>query len=148
LERQLVVCHTGKSRLSGDLISTVMGAYRAGVPETTPALHRLRAIAGEMKSALLKGGLGSFGELLLENWVCKKSLVPSITNEHIDSLLDQARGAGAIGGKVPGAGGGGCLLFCGESDRERLVRKVIETAGSRIIDFNFDAKGLQTWVQG
>jgi D-glycero-alpha-D-manno-heptose-7-phosphate kinase len=147
LEKHLVMCYTGMSRLSGDLISTVMGAYQARVPETTQALHRLKEIAREMKSALLKGDLGSFGKLLLENWECQKALDPSITNEYIDSLFHQVIGDGAIGGKALGAGGGGCLLFYCQSDQEHLVRKAIEEAGSQIIDFNFDAKGLQTWAQ-
>jgi D-glycero-alpha-D-manno-heptose-7-phosphate kinase len=148
LEKHLVMCYTGKSRLSGDLISTVMGAYQAEVPETTRALHRLKEIAREMKSALLKGDLDSFGELLSENWTCQKALDPSITNEYIESLFDHVMAHGAIGGKALGAGGGGCLLFYCQSDQEHVVRRTLEDDGAQIIDFNFDTKGLQTWAQG
>jgi D-glycero-alpha-D-manno-heptose-7-phosphate kinase len=148
LEKHLVMCYTGKSRLSGDLISTVMGAYQAEGPETTHALYRLKEIAREMKSALLKGDLDSFGALLSENWTCQKALDPSITNEYIDYLFEQVMDDGAVGGKALGAGGGGCLLFYCQSDREHVVRKALEDAGTQIIEFNFDAKGLQTWTQG
>ena len=148
LEKHLVMCYTGKSRLSGNLISTVMGAYQAGVSQTTRALYRLKEIAREMKNALLQGDLKRFGELLLENWECQKALDISITNEYIDSLFDRVIGDGAIGGKALGAGGGGCLLFYCQSDREHVVRRELEDAGAQIIDFNFDAKGLQTWIQG
>ena len=148
LEKHLVICYTGKSRLSGDLISTVMGAYRSGVSRTIRALCRLKEIAQEMKSALLKGDLQSFGELLSENWQCQKALDSSITNEYIESLFNQVIGEDAVGGKALGAGGGGCLLFYCHSDREHVVRRKLERAGAQIIDFNFDTKGLQTWTQG
>jgi len=147
LEKHLVMCYTGKSRLSGDLISTVMSAYRSGVVGTTRALYRLREIAGEMKSALLRGDLQSFGELLSENWECQKALDSSITNEYVESLFKRVTTDDAIGGKALGAGGGGCLLFYCRSDREHVVRRKLEEAGAQIIDFNFDTKGLQTWMQ-
>jgi len=147
LEKHLVMCYTGKSRLSGDLISTVMGAYQAGASRTVQALYRLREIAREMKSALLRGDLTGFGQLLSENWECQKALDPSITNEYIDALFDRVIGHGAVGGKALGAGGGGCLLFYCQSDREHVVRRELERAGAQIIDFNFDTEGLQTWMR-
>ena len=145
LEKHLVMCYTGKSRVSGNLIDAVMGAYRRGVPETTQALHRLKGIAFDMKSALLKGDLVTFGKLLGENWECQKKLDSSITTSQIDALFELAYNAGAIGGKALGAGGGGCLLFYCAADREHLVRKALTEAGAQIIDFNFDFEGLQVW---
>lgn len=146
LEKHLVLCYTGKSRISGNIISTVMNAYQQGVPATTRALHRLKEIAREMESALLRGDLAAFGRLLSENWACQKALDPSVTNPQIDALFELALASGAIGGKALGAGGGGCLLFFCQGDREHLVRRKLAEAGTQIIDFNLDFHGLETWA--
>ncbi len=145
LEKHLVLCYTGKSRVSGNIIETVMGAYQRGEKRTTDALFRLREIAREMKSALVTGDLPRFGELLLENWENQKKLDKSTTTPQIDKLFKTAKAAGAIGGKALGAGGGGCVLFLSDNNREHEVRKALQGAGVQIIDFNFDHEGLQTW---
>lgn len=145
LEKHLILCYTGKSRLSGNIIKKVMGKYEANNPEVGKALLRLRDIAVEMKSALLLGNLRQFARLLDENWWCQKQLDPSITNDQIEKLFKIAYKAGALGGKALGAGGGGCLLFYCEDNKEHLVRRALEKAGTQIIDFNFDFEGLQVW---
>jgi D-glycero-alpha-D-manno-heptose-7-phosphate kinase len=60
-------------------------------------------------------------------------------------LHETAMAAGAIGAKVCGAGGGGCLLFLSQPDREGAVRRALANADGRIIDFSFDFRGLQVW---
>ena len=146
LEKHLVLCYTGQSRLSGNLIDNVMGNYESGEVTTTRALGRLKEIAHEIKTALLVGDTRGFGRLMAENWECQRRLDPSITNSQIDHLFEIALGAGAIGGKALGAGGGGCLLFMADHNREHGLRRALEAEGVRIIDFNFDTKGLQTWT--
>ncbi|MGI6210010.1 MAG: GHMP kinase [Anaerolineae bacterium] len=145
LEKHLVLCYTGKSRLSGNLITTVQEAYQAGRPQTVGALERMRDVAVEMKSALLKGQVGEFGRLLQENWENQKQLHPSITTSQIDALFEAAQAAGAVGGKALGAGGGGCVLFLSQPDREHDVRTALEKSGVQILDFNFEFGGLRTW---
>ena len=145
LEKHLVLCYTGKSRLSGDIIAKVMGSYRDGVSEVANALHQIKDIAQQVKNSLLNGDLGRFGELLSQNWENQKKLDPSVTKPFIDQLFRIALDNGAIGGKALGAGGGGCLLFYCQGDQEGQVCKELQTAGADIIDFNFDFKGLQTW---
>ena len=145
LEKRLVLCYTGKSRLSGNLISTVMDAYTEGRPATVAALRSLRRLARDLKTILLTGDLDPFGELLLENWANQRELDPSISNSTIDELFEVATRGGAIGGKALGAGGGGCLLFYSRSDEEHLLRRTLEARHVQIIDFNFDHRGLQTW---
>ncbi|MBD3185109.1 GHMP kinase, partial [Candidatus Poribacteria bacterium] len=76
----------------------------------------------------------------------QKQLHASVTNHHIESLFDLALKNGALGGKASGAGGGGCLIFYCNDDREHVVRKELQEAGCQVIDFNFDFDGLQTWV--
>jgi len=145
LEKHLVLCYTGKSRISGNIIERVMGAYRRGVSATVAALHRLKAIAHEMKAALMMGDVDSFAALLQQNWENQKRLDPAVTNAEIDALFDLALGSGAAGGKATGAGGGGCLLFCAQPDREHELRRALLAQGVQLLDFSFDFHGLQTW---
>lgn len=145
LEKHLILCYTGQSRLSGDIIKTVMGAYQRGETRTTAALHNLKRIAYETKNALLSGDLHTFAQLLGENWYNQKELDASVTNATIDNLFDKAMKAGALGGKACGAGGGGCILFYCDDNKEHLVRKALLEQGAQIIEFNLESEGLQTW---
>ncbi len=146
MEKHLVLCYTGKSRLSGNIISKVMSAYERSEEKTTNALLNLKRIAQEMKSALLTGDMKRFAALLDENWRNQKLLDESTTNPQIDRLFDVAYASGAIGGKALGAGGGGCLLFYCDDNREHEVRKALEENAAHIIDFNFEFRGLMTWT--
>jgi D-glycero-alpha-D-manno-heptose-7-phosphate kinase len=146
LEKHLVLCYTGKSRLSGDIHRKVVEAYRINDPKNRNALRKLKSIAQQMKDALLTGDLEEFGKLLSENWQNQKELHPSVTNSQIDGLFNIAIANGAIGGKACGAGGGGCIVFYAKPDCEHSIRRKLEQAGVDIIDFNFDFHGLQTWM--
>lgn len=146
LEKNLVLCYTGKSRLSGDIHRKVVDAYLGEEPSTRAAIRNLKQITLQMKDALLNNNLNAFGELLNKNWQNQKTLHPSVTNAQIDGLFELVIGNGAIGGKACGAGGGGCLLFYSEPNKEHIVRKKLQEAGTQVIDFNFDFSGLQLWT--
>lgn len=143
LENRLVLCYTGKPRLSGNIHENVWGAFRRGIPETVNALYYLRNCAIRMKTVLSEGHIEEFGELLSQNWKHQKALDPSVTNEQIDLLFEEASAAGAVGGKACGAGGGGCLLFCAQAGRQSAVSDALARAGARVIPFHFDFTGLQ-----
>jgi D-glycero-alpha-D-manno-heptose-7-phosphate kinase len=145
LEKNLLIIYTGKSRLSGDIHGKVTGAWKAGEARTVEAIRQLKRIAVEMKEALLGGDLDSFGKLMDENWNQQKRLHPSVTNPQIDRLFEIAYKEGALGGKACGAGGGGCIMFYCRPDCEHKVQKALEAEGVRVIDFNFDGLGVQTW---
>jgi len=145
LEDRLVLCYTGKPRLSGNIHENVWGAYRRGAPETVNALYNLRDIATSMRDVLLAGRLDEFAELMNRNWECQKKLDASITNDQIEELFEEAFKHGAMSGKACGAGGGGCLLFLTKLNRRKNVEKVVEQLGppGRIIPFRFEFRGLQ-----
>lgn len=145
LEKGLVLCYTGKSRLSSNIHQNVVDAYLTKNKDTHDALNNLKRIAWETKVALLKGELNSFAELLSENWENQKRLHSSVTNSQIDSLFELGLDNGAIGGKACGAGGGGCILFYCYPDKEHIVRKKLEEANVKVIDFNFSHTGLEVW---
>ncbi|HGE72017.1 TPA: GHMP kinase [Candidatus Poribacteria bacterium] len=145
LEKNLVLCYTGKSRLSGNIHQNVVDAFLSGDPETISALKNLKQITRDMKNVLLKGDLSEFARLMSENWENQKRLHSSVTNAQIDELFDIANRNGALGGKACGAGGGGCLIFYCESNKEHLVRKKLEEYGLKVIDFDFTTEGISIW---
>ncbi len=143
LEARLVLCYTGKPRLSGNIHENVWGAFRRGAPAMVNALYTLRECAIQMREALLQGDASAFAALLSRNWQCQKALDPSVTNAQIDDLYERAEAAGSIGGKACGAGGGGCLLFFAAPGRQQAVADTLTQAGARVIPFKFDFDGLQ-----
>ena len=87
----------------------------------------------------------SFGYLLNQSWIQKRHLSKLISNNKIDNLYDKAIKAGALGGKITGAGGGGCMIFLCKSDQEYIVNKQMNKMGVSTIDFSFENDGLQIW---
>ncbi len=145
LEKSLLLVYTGKSRLSGDIISTVMGAYRREEPGMTEALMNLREAGQMMHEAVVAENLQQVGEVLEFNWENQRRLYEEMTTAKIDALFSVASAAGLLGGKACGAGGGGCIVLLCEPDREHRVRRNVEDLGGQCIDFNFDHQGLQVW---
>ena len=98
-----------------------------------------------MKKALLAGYLDRFGEMLHQGWLQKKKMAKGITTPRIDELYEEARKAGAIGGKITGAGGGGHLLLYCPFNKRHIVRERLSALGTSVTDFRFDPVGMQTW---
>lgn len=147
-EERLVLCYTGKPRLSGNIHSNVWGAFRRGVPATVQALYGLRECAFRMREALRKEDITEVANLLQKNWEHQRALDASVTNEQIEMLFDRAMQAGALGGKACGAGGGGCLLFCVKEGCSDRVKTALAQVGARIIPFHFEKKGLEVSREG
>ena len=146
LEYSLLLCYTGRTRLSANILKEQIDKYVKKEKDSIEALDELKAICIDMKNALLKGHLGEFGELLHKGWMNKKKLASKITSPEIDKLYETARENGAIGGKILGAGGGGYLLLFCDFDKKHIVAEKLEKLGGQIVEFGFDFKGLQTWV--
>jgi D-glycero-alpha-D-manno-heptose-7-phosphate kinase len=145
LEYNLLLCYTGTTRLSANILATQIGAYERHDPGVMGAMDELKAITVELKNALLQNRLDDFGRLLHEAWVQKKRMAEQITNPGIDALYAAARKAGAIGGKILGAGGGGYLLLYCEFDRKHRIAHELERLGGQVVKFAFEGSGLQTW---
>ena len=104
-------------------------------------LHFTKKLGLKSKEALLGNDTVKFAELMHEHWEHKKSRSEGMSNEFIDNAYNQAMGAGAIGGKLVGAGGGGYLMFYA-SDKERLRNKMQEL-GLEEERFHFDFEGTK-----
>ncbi len=145
LEHNLLLCFTGGTRLSGHIIEDQTARYERGDQENMEALRRQKTLAVEMKNLLLQRKLQDFGELLHEAWEFKKKMSPQISNARIDEIYDAGRKAGAIGGKLSGAGGGGFMLFYCCFEKKHQVAEALKKMGCTISDFAFDFHGLQSW---
>ena len=148
LEYRLLLCYMGQTRQSAKIIERQTAAYRAGEASVVEALRRLKSETLEMKKALLLGKVDALGELLHEAWESKKKLDEGISNSHVDRLYQLARREGAIGGKMPGAGGGGYFLLLTRFDRKHRVAAVLEKHGGQVVPFQFERRGLVTWASG
>jgi D-glycero-alpha-D-manno-heptose-7-phosphate kinase len=145
LQYRLMLCYSGRSRVSAEIIKDFSSAYAQRNQDIIQALDETKALAFAMKNALLLGQLNEFGSLLHEAWCIKKRLSPKISDSSIDALYELARQNGAIGGKILGAGGGGYLLLLCEFDKKHLVTRKLEEVGVQVSSLAFEPQGLQTW---
>jgi D-glycero-alpha-D-manno-heptose-7-phosphate kinase len=134
--RRLLIFFTGDTRDARE----VLAKQQASTGEKLPVLRRMCAIAREMREVLTSGkDLNVFGSLLHEAWEAKRSLTDGISNSRIDDLYTRAIAAGALGGKLLGAGGGGFLLFFCEPHNQRRLRE--EMSELRELPFSLDLQG-------
>jgi D-glycero-alpha-D-manno-heptose-7-phosphate kinase len=145
LQYNLLLCYTGRTRLSANIITTQVDNYVRKEGEVLAAMDELKVITVALKNSLLQGRLDDFGALLNEAWFNKKKMAKQITSTTIDTLYETARKNGALGGKILGAGGGGYLLLYTPFDRKHIIAEELEKLGGQVVEFTFDYHGLQTW---
>jgi D-glycero-alpha-D-manno-heptose-7-phosphate kinase len=145
MEERLVLAYAGGARLSAGIIVDQVQRYRAREADVVSAMDELKALANEARRALLSGQIDSFGEVTHRAWLSKKRMSTKITTSTIEAIYRQARSAGAIGGKVSGAGGGGYMFFVARYDAKKKVVDALREAGCQIVDFSFETQGVQAW---
>lgn len=145
LECNLLLCYTGNIHVSANIIDDQVKNYREQNKDAVEAMSEVKALAYAMKDELLKGNLNSFGRLLDYGWNSKKKMSSRITNPQVDELYDTAISAGALGGKLLGAGGGGFLLMYCPYNIKYKVAEQMEKAGGQLMDWNFEFRGAQSW---
>lgn len=147
LRAHLLLCYTGRVRTDLGLIETQIRMYREGREDTMVGMKQLHEMAYEMRDAIVSGDLGELGGLLREAYESKKRMNPHIAEgTSIDRLLEVAHAAGASGGKICGAGGGGYLLLACEPPRQPEVRRALESQGGQFTEFDFRAEGVEARV--
>lgn len=145
LQYNLLLCYTGNIHVSANIIKDQVENYTNNNKSAIEAMSEVKALAYAMKDELLKGNLHSFGKLLDYGWKSKKKMSNKITNAKIDELYDEAIKAGALGGKLLGAGGGGFLLiYCPYNVKHKVAKRMVEVGG-QLTDWNFELKGTQSW---
>ena len=145
LNYKLLLCYTGRTRLSANIVVRQTDAFVSGNKKVSNSLDGLKEIAIEMKNHLLKGKIDEFGVMLDKAWQYKKKLDKAISSKQIDRMYQAAKAKGAIGGKILGAGGGGYLLLFCNFKRKHVVADLLHSMGGEIVPFGFTDAGLQTW---
>lgn len=140
LERRCIVVYTGQSRISGDTINAVLGAYRAKERPVLDALRRMKELARLMAASLRSANVDDLGRLVGEQWEHQRSLHPAIPTARIDEIIARGTKAGAIGAKALGASGGGCVLLIASPDCCDAVRTAISPLGAPL-SFTIDERG-------
>lgn len=146
LEFNILLYYTGTSRLSSTIIEAQAESVTQKKGKSIEAMHELKKQAFQMKEALLKGELNKIGDLLDYGWKFKKNLAAGITNPVIDEIYEEVRKAGATGGKLSGAGGGGFMTFFCPGNTRYAVAERLKEYGGEVYSVNFSKLGVSTWT--
>jgi D-glycero-alpha-D-manno-heptose-7-phosphate kinase len=143
LERQLVLCYTGQSRVSAETITRVMSAYERGDRAVTGALRALRDLGEEMAEALRAADLGKVGRLLADNWMRQQALDAGMRTTEMARLEAAVAGPNLLGGKAAGAGAGGCMFFLTRD--ARAASDAARAAGATVLPVAWSPEGARAW---
>jgi D-glycero-alpha-D-manno-heptose-7-phosphate kinase len=142
LEQNLALFFTGFSRIASDVAQEQVKE----TPNRSKELHAMLEMVGEAESILAnpRRSLDEFGKLLNESWQIKKTLTQRISSSRIDEIYETGRSAGALGGKLLGAGGGGFMLFFVPPERREALRASLK--GLLCVPFSFSNRGSEVVV--
>jgi D-glycero-alpha-D-manno-heptose-7-phosphate kinase len=143
LNSRFVLAYTGEPRNSGINNWEVMKAHINGDRKVARNFDRIAAIANGMRAAVAKADWTEAGRLLRAEWEHRRKNIPTISTELIDRLVTVTRRIGALGAKVCGAGGGGCVFFLVEPDARVRVEAAIAREGARVLDVRVAPRGVQ-----
>lgn len=146
LEMNFVLYYTGNSRSSARIIDDQVKNVKQHASASIEAMHKLKQQANLMKNALVRGELEKIGKILNFGWENKKRMTSAISNKRIDDIYETVLNAGATGGKISGAGGGGFMFFfCPENTRFSVI-EALRPFGGEVRNFQFIDTGLTTWT--
>jgi D-glycero-alpha-D-manno-heptose-7-phosphate kinase len=143
LSERIVLAYTGEPRNSGINNWEVMKAHIDGDRAVHRNFDHIAAIASAMRQALERGDWKQTARLLREEWTNRKKNAPGITTPLIDRLVEVTRRAGAVGAKVCGAGGGGCVFFLVERGAKERVSSAIAAQGATVLPVRVAPQGVR-----
>jgi len=146
LQFNLILYYTQTSRESAKIIETQADNAKSKKDKPVQAMHIVKEQAFLMKEAVLKDELYNIGKILALSWENKKKMAAGITTDYIDEIYDTAIKAGATGGKISGAGGGGFMIFYAEESKRYEVIEALNKFGGEAKRYSFTKKGLVTWT--
>ena len=146
LENNLVLFFTETSRLSSSIIEKQRENVTNKNQNSIDAMHSLKEQSQRMKEALLRGEIDQIGQILHYGWQHKKNMADGISNPMIDNIYETAMSAGATGGKISGAGGGGFMIFYAPYTNKYNVIKALNELGGKVMRYTFTNIGVTTWT--
>ncbi|RYY65575.1 MAG: dehydrogenase, partial [Chitinophagaceae bacterium] len=145
LENNLLLYYTSTSRESARIIEQQSRNVEANNVGSIEAMHQLKQQAQMMKEALLMGRIHELGEILDFGYQQKRRMAEGISNPLMEEIYETARRAGATGGKISGAGGGGFMIFYCPGNSKFNVLKSLERFGGVPRSYQFTEHGLKSW---
>lgn len=146
LENNLVLYYTSTSRESAKIIEQQSKNVVTKNEISIDAMHQLKQQAQMMKEALLRGKLHEFGAILDYGYRQKRKMAEGISNSFMEEIYETAKAAGATGGKISGAGGGGFMIFYCPGNTKYNVIKQLDRFGGHHKNYSFVQHGLETWT--
>jgi D-glycero-alpha-D-manno-heptose-7-phosphate kinase len=146
LQTNLMLFFTGSAHHSWSILKEQESSTRNQTGGAVDALHEVKALGLRMRNALQQGDIRELGILMHEGWQAKRRISTKISTPRIDELYTLAREAGALGGKITGAGGGGFLLLYCEPQLQPAVREAMRQQDIQEMTFGFDMQGAQAIV--
>ncbi len=143
LEDRLVLSYTGQARRSAVTNWSMLRAYIDGAPRTTAGLRRIKHTAIAVREALRDHDLERLGPLLREEWEQRRQLADGVSTAAIETLMAAAESAGALGSKVCGAGGGGCMVTVVRKESKAAVAAALSAHGAVLLPVRIARRGLQ-----
>lgn len=137
IEKRIIVFYTGITRSASGILRQQSDEAESDSGKQA-VLRRMVELTYHLRDEFARGQIDSLGEILHENWMLKKSLTQSISTVQIDDWYNAAIQAGALGGKLLGAGAGGFLMFYAPIDRHEAIARAV---GLQKIDFGFEPLG-------
>lgn len=145
LEASLVLYFTGVSRESAHIIADQSSNVKSGSADALEAMHGIKHEALVMKECLLRGDFAGLVESMRLGWENKKRSAKTVSNPHIDAIYDAAIQAGALAGKVSGAGGDGFMWFFVPTEKRMDVIRTLNGFGGQVSNCHFTKHGTQAW---
>jgi len=145
LEASMILYYTDISRFSSEIIDEQKSNVEKRSPETMEAMHELKEASLKMKDALLNGKINVFAELLNQSWINKKKTAHAISNPLIEKIYNAGIQAGAMAGKVSGAGGGGYMMFIVDPVKKVNVMNALVQFGGKVLNVHFSEGGCHGW---
>jgi D-glycero-alpha-D-manno-heptose-7-phosphate kinase len=143
LEANLIIYYSGVERAASSVLKEQAKTITENKDAAVQRMHRIKELGHETKRILLAGDTDTYGEMLHEHWTNKRKLASNMSGGVIDEHYEAARNAGAIGGKLMGAGGGGFFMFYVRAAERRRVHDVLAARGLRPMRFRFDFDGAR-----
>lgn len=145
LEKNLLLVFTGKAHLAGNIHLDILADYQKKQGTVLPGMHGLKQVGRLMRTALRAGDLKTFAALLNDNWKYHQMLHPTCATPDLQRFIDVGLKNGALGAKVCGAGGGGCVVYYAQDNRKPALAAALQQIGGRILPFSFDPLGTVVW---
>ena len=145
LESSIIMFNCGTSRSSAKIIDEQVSNIEADNQQSLDAMHELKADAYGMKECVLRGNISGLAALMRKSWDAKKRAAHNITTPRIDAIHDTAMAAGALAGKVSGAGGGGVMTLLVDPAKRLDVIRALQTQPGHVMPCHLTKRGAEAW---